>query len=370
MSETPFDPDDPDSMAGENHRSDQPQDPCHASEDASGGDEALDELALRRMLHGAVQELEPSSDALSRLRLAVPARRARRRQAMVGAAASVLLVGTAVPALFHAAAAGGRFGGSAQASSSYALGSRPGPLGDPQSGGDSGGLIGPATRGGTSTGDSGAQSASPSASASGSVPAKSQPPTATMVAASPTCTRPQLGDGTAQAAAPDQAGRIVGSFRVVNVSDATCTISGGGQLTVTAVGSTDPAKIQVVDHTAGDPATALPDPATAPDSVILLPGKAYQVQFEWIPAAGASGCATGTPPASGGTSGSSGGGGDTADSYSSVTPVGGGATPTPPAGDGFTLSHIPEAGSPVAASTTISGACTGTVYRTTALAAQ
>ncbi|MDG4862885.1 hypothetical protein P8605_32580, partial [Streptomyces sp. T-3] len=62
---------------------------------------APDELALRRMLRGAVQEIEPSDNALDHLRHAVPARRARKRQAVVGMAAAALFIGTAVPALVH-----------------------------------------------------------------------------------------------------------------------------------------------------------------------------------------------------------------------------------------------------------------------------
>lgn len=54
---------------------------------ASGDGGGMDELALRRMLQGAVQGLEPSDGTLERLHRAVPARRARRRQGVVGAAA-------------------------------------------------------------------------------------------------------------------------------------------------------------------------------------------------------------------------------------------------------------------------------------------
>ncbi|NED11681.1 hypothetical protein G3I33_09280, partial [Streptomyces sp. SID9124] len=69
--------------------------------DPFGGDG--DEDALRRMMHGVVQGLEPSEGSLDRLQRAVPARRARRRQALVGAAAAALLIGTAVPAFVHVA---------------------------------------------------------------------------------------------------------------------------------------------------------------------------------------------------------------------------------------------------------------------------
>ncbi|MCZ9347385.1 hypothetical protein NGM37_57770, partial [Streptomyces sp. TRM76130] len=56
---------------------------------------------MRRLLHRAVEEVEPREGALEQLRRAVPARRARKRQAAVGMAAAALLIGTAVPALLH-----------------------------------------------------------------------------------------------------------------------------------------------------------------------------------------------------------------------------------------------------------------------------
>lgn len=73
------------------------------------GTEALapDELALRRLLHQAVEEIEPTDGTLEHLRRAVPARRARKRQALVGMAAAALFIGTAVPALIHVSNASG-----------------------------------------------------------------------------------------------------------------------------------------------------------------------------------------------------------------------------------------------------------------------
>ncbi|NEC73968.1 hypothetical protein G3I25_20735, partial [Streptomyces rochei] len=53
------------------------------------------------MLHQAVRDVEPSDGTLEHLRRAVPARRARKRQAAVGMAAAALFIGTAVPALVH-----------------------------------------------------------------------------------------------------------------------------------------------------------------------------------------------------------------------------------------------------------------------------
>ncbi|MGW4705839.1 hypothetical protein ACWEP1_36530, partial [Streptomyces sp. NPDC004285] len=72
-----------------------------------GPGEGGDELALRRLFQDAVGDLEPSLGSLEHLRRAVPARRARKRQAIVGAAAAAVLIGTAVPAFVHVAASGG-----------------------------------------------------------------------------------------------------------------------------------------------------------------------------------------------------------------------------------------------------------------------
>lgn len=69
---------------------------------------ASGEEELRILLRGAVEGLQPSANALERLRDAVPARRTRnRRAALVGAAAAVLLAGTTIPTALHLSAADG-----------------------------------------------------------------------------------------------------------------------------------------------------------------------------------------------------------------------------------------------------------------------
>ncbi|MYR56180.1 hypothetical protein GTY54_07920, partial [Streptomyces sp. SID625] len=83
-----------------------------APERTAPADEALgglapDELALRRLLHRAVQDVEPSDGTLEHLRRAIPARRARKRQATIGMAAAALFLGTAVPALVHVSRSAG-----------------------------------------------------------------------------------------------------------------------------------------------------------------------------------------------------------------------------------------------------------------------
>ncbi|MFE7298318.1 hypothetical protein [Streptomyces sp. NPDC057579] len=335
---------------------------------------------LRRLLQSSVADLEPAPEALEQLRRAVPARRQRRRHALVGAAAAVLLGGTAVPAMVHVAnfsdapddrpanAASSR---SAEHDTSGAHGegtehasSRP--IG--QSGGKADADRPPGTVGkGTETPGTG-----PGAGVG--TPA----PDATMDVTSPVCGRDQLGKGTGTVGPADSSGRVYGAFRVVNTSASACSVQGGGTVDLTPQGSTKPDKIHVVDHTSGDDATGLPDPATTPDQLVLKPGQAYEVKFAWIPAAGGgpTGCvspgptptpdpskAPGESPAAasttsgggGGTEGQAGGGDGTGD---------GGA-----AAGGVLLTHTPEAGEPVAADAKIADACAGTVYRTAPLAA-
>ncbi|MCZ0994277.1 DUF4232 domain-containing protein [Streptomyces noursei] len=103
---------------------------------------------------------------------------------------------------------------------------------------------------------------------------------------SPVCGRDQLGKGTGTVRPADASGRVYGAFRVVNTSDSACSVEGGGTVDLTPQGSTKADKIHVVDHTSGDDATGLPDPATTPDQLVLKPGQAYEVKFAWIPAAG------------------------------------------------------------------------------------
>lgn len=105
------------------------EDPGHRARDF-----APDEL--RGLLHGAVAELTPSDGALERLRHAVPVRRARKRQAVIGAAAAVLLCGTAVPAAMRLTAAESTPGEhSAMAGHGTAAEGKPGGASDPHAAG-------------------------------------------------------------------------------------------------------------------------------------------------------------------------------------------------------------------------------------------
>ncbi|MFE6689741.1 hypothetical protein ACFVFQ_25095 [Streptomyces sp. NPDC057743] len=359
---------------GEREASGRGADERDASGDAGFGGE--DEL--RRLLRSSVADLEPTPDALDQLRRAVPARRQRRRHAVVGAAAALLLGGTAVPAMVHVASfsddPGDRPANAASSrdvthDTSGARGDGPARTSTRPIGGNDA-TPGPERPSGKA--DKGAEKPGTGPGAGDATPS----PDATMDVTSPVCGREQLGKGTGTVGAADSAGRVYGAFRLVNTSDAACTVQGGGTVDLTPQGSTKPDKVHVVDHTSGDEATGLPDPATTPDQLVLKPGQAYEVKFAWIPAAGGgkTGCtspgpspspdpskAPGASPAAvatagdGGTEGQAGGG--------EGTPNGGAAA------SGVLLTHTPEAGEPVAADAKIADACAGTVYRTAPLAA-
>ncbi|MFK0290033.1 hypothetical protein ACIQU6_06035 [Streptomyces sp. NPDC090442] len=347
--------------------------------DASGDAGFGGEDELRRLLRSSVADLEPTPDALEQLRRAVPARRQRRRHVMVGAAAALLLGGTAVPAMVHVANFSDDPGDRpANAASSRdvthdtggARGEGPTRTSTRPIGGNDA-TPGPERPSGKA--DKGAEQTGTGLGVGDDTPS----PDATMDVTSPVCGREQLGKGTGTVGAADSTGRVYGAFRLVNTSNTACTVQGGGTVDLTPQGSTKADKVHVVDHTSGDEATGLPDPATTPDQLVLKPGQAYEVKFAWIPAAGGgkTGCtspgpsptpdpskAPGASPAAvattgdgGGTAGQAGGG--------EGTPNGGAAA------GGVLLTHTPEAGEPVAADAKIPDACAGTVYRTAPVAA-
>ncbi|MFE2046684.1 hypothetical protein ACFXAZ_38395 [Streptomyces sp. NPDC059477] len=335
-----------------------------------------DEQALRRMLHHVVQDVEPREGTLDELRRAVPARRARKRQAAVGMAAAALFVGTAVPALLHVSSSGGP-----DANPSIAG------LGQETQGGSTQGKSpdgGSGTTGGSTGGgqEPGPDSSTQSDPVDGSSPGASPGvppggPSPSTPASAPACTAAQLGDGTAGVEVPDAGGTVYGTFRVSNVSGESCTVTGPGTLTPVAQGAADPAKIGVAEHTSGDVAAALPDPSLEAGRLSLLPGAAYEVKFAWVPAE--------TCPVEGGTNGGTGGpspdpspsedpgatagtstGGDTG-TGTQLMPQDGTDTPAGPADGSVQVSYTPEAGStPV--TVVVPDACAGTVYWTGVLA--
>ncbi|MFI6355634.1 hypothetical protein ACIBJF_23865 [Streptomyces sp. NPDC050743] len=332
-----------------------------------------DEPALRRMLHSAVDGIEPRTGTLEHLRRAVPARRARKRQAVVGMAAAALFFGTAIPALVHVSESGGtdpntamagqssqaqggtgqgkdKGGGKGAGSTTVKPGTGPGKPGEKGKGGGGGG--------GASTGGAN--------------------PTSTVASSGvPVCTTAQLGSATGTADAPDSAGVVYGTFRVVNVSSAACSVAGAGTITPTAVGAADATKISIARHVAGDAATSLPDPSLEVTGLVLQPGAAYEEKFAFVPSE--------TCPTNGGgtsTTGGSDAGGPTADPTPTQDASATGGSTDSGASAGTTtqlmtedgtadgsvqITHTAQGGSP-SATATVTGECAGTVIYTGVLA--
>lgn len=373
-----------------------------ADDRAVAGERAFsDEEALRGLLAGAVRGLEPSEGALERLRHAVPARRARKRQALVGAAAVALLAGTAIPAALHlgtdqGAAAGhsamaghgesqdGRTGGP---SDPHQNGSGDGDKGAPKSAGangkdqEAGGAAAPSPQasgspsGGTVADPSGAgATAGTTGAAAGNGP---QPPAGAAPGA-PACTAGQLGVA-GSARAPEADGKVLGSFKVTNVSARGCTVTGPDTVTAAPLPAGPPpaqaAPVAVTDHTAGDPASGLlPDPSAEAPVVFLEPNTAYEVRFAWVPSAQSCPAVSPDPtakPQPGGEAQAPAGAQDGTGAHAAAS-GGDAAAPGPDphsgsgdaqTGAGVAVTHTPATGDPVTR-TTIPEACGGTVYRT------
>ncbi|WP_308314623.1 hypothetical protein [Streptomyces gilvus] len=331
-----------------------------------------DELALRRMLHQAVQTVEPRDGTLDHLRRAVPARRARKRQAMVGMAAAALFIGTAVPALVHVSnSTGSDVNPSVAGQASQAQGGAS--QGKNTDGSESTAGGGTGTSPGHGKGDTkgdgkGRNTGAGTGGSAGTGPSSTS-------ASAPVCTAAQLGSATGTTAAPDSTGAVYGTFRVVNVSTGSCTVGGPGSVSTLAQGAADATKITTARHVSGDAAAGLPDPTTEVTSLLLAPGASYEVKFAWVPTetcpttgTGSGGTTDGgstaspTPtPDSGTTSGSASSGTDSGVTTQMFTEDGGTA-------DGsVVIPYTAEAGSPTV-SATVSGACAGVVYYTGLLA--
>ncbi|WP_432054572.1 hypothetical protein [Streptomyces sp. bgisy022] len=324
-----------------------------------------EERALRALLHQAVREVQPSDGALDHLRRAVPARRARKRQALVGVAAAALFVGTAVPAVVHVSGSSGSgahpsaVGHASQAQGGTSQGRGPdsdastaGGSADEVRGTGGGGMPGEDEGAGDSTGAGAAEGAGPSSSADAGAPA---------------CSADQLGPAVASTAAPDSSGAVYGSFRVTNVSGDTCTVGAPGTIGVTTKGAADPAKVSTMRHAAGDAAAGLPDPSLeAASGLVLKPGTAYEVKFAWVPSETCPTTGTGT-------------GGGTGEPAPDPTPTGGTSTTGAATGDDGTAPQTLRADGTVEGSVTVTytaatgtgeagatvvNACAGTVYWT------
>ncbi|MFJ7075663.1 hypothetical protein [Streptomyces sp. NPDC098781] len=329
-----------------------------------------DELALRRMLHDAVQEMEPRDGTLDHLRRAVPARRARKRQALVGMAAAALFVGTAVPALVHVSNSTGTDVNSSNAGHGEQAqgGSGPGKEtnGGQSTSGGSSGKTEDHGKGGDKEEDKGTGTG-PGGGSSGT-----DDPAATTAAGLAACTAEQLGTAGGSSGAADSSGAVYGTFRFSNISTADCTVSGSGTVSFVPSGAADATKIGTARHVAGDAAAGLPDPAQELTSLVLKPGAAYEVKFAWVPTEtcpttpdptnGGTGepspDPTPTDPTSGTTDGST--GSDTGTSTQLLT------EDTTLDGS-VTVTNTTEAGAPTA-TVVVSNACAGTIYWTGVLA--
>ncbi|WP_031008800.1 hypothetical protein [Streptomyces sp. NRRL F-5727] len=360
-------------------------------EPGPGEDDGEDELALRRLLHGAVAGLEPSTEALDHLRHAVPARRARKRQALVGAAAAAVLIGTAVPALVHVAGSPG------VTTAHPALAGH----GEQAQGGTGAEAEGPATT------KAPAVKVSPTTEPTKDSPGKngdhSGPkgtPTAAGTAAG-TGAAPSCGRGTLQSAGayntgPDATGVVYGGFTIVNASAEACVVDGDGLVGVATIGSADPNRIAVTRHTNGDPATGLPDPSAESAAVLLKPGGSYQVKFAWVPSETCPTLGESIPPPTPTPTEPTPTPTEPTPTPTEPTPTPTEPTPTPTEGSGtetggtetgtgtdtgtdsgvstqlmraepgkgsVTVSHTAEPGDPTV-TTVLTDACAGTVYRT------
>jgi hypothetical protein len=355
--------------------------------DGSGGGEGDSEVeaALRRMLHESVSQIEPAPESLAYLQHAVPARRAHRRRVLVGAAAAVVLAGVGVPGLVGSGIVPGlpgdssyNAGGNHDQSQSVDGGSG---FGDTQGSGNTLGGVG--ADGSRSGGGHGSASPSPTQGTDGGADSSDN-----LATSAPSCGRQQLGHGTASEGHPASDGKVYGSFRVVNTSSEACTVEGEGVVGASAQGRADIDRINVVDHTPGDDAPGLPDPALAESELVLKPGEAYEVKWAWVPSEcgppgkpdaepkaetgnGPEGSQGGNNGNSGGNEGDSGGEGDAG----GHTDGGDGGAPGGDSGGdtdkqaSVVLSHTPDVGDPAAADTELEGACAGTLYRTGVLAA-
>ncbi|MFJ4848992.1 MULTISPECIES: hypothetical protein [unclassified Streptomyces] len=325
----------------------------------ASSDLSPDELALRKLLRDAVQDIQPGPETLAHLRRAVPARRAHRRQLLVGTAAAGLLAVAAVPAVLHATNTAGW-----DDPNPVAAAGTPSPgatADDPSTGGTKGGKpTGPATGVVVDpTAGGGGKHQTPD-TPGGHPTTKTTSSSGDMAVSSPACTAADLGNPAGWAGAADAAGRISGYFRVANVSANSCTVD-GGVVNATAEGSADPSRISVLDHVAGD-GSGLPDAGAEP--IVLKAGASYEIQFAWVPAAGGdiSGCAappSSPPPTPTGT-GAPTSGSDA--SGETVTTLDSAPSDGAPAAD-VLLSHTPDAGSPTV-TVTVAGACAGTIYHT------
>ncbi|MFC5643423.1 hypothetical protein [Kitasatospora cinereorecta] len=331
------------------------------------GPDGLTERELRSRLRLSVAMVEPDPAALPRLRAAVPRRRARRRGALTGAAVA-LVAAASLPVLhgvdpFFDLSGDSGIGAIGPSDGGHPAHATPG-------GPSTAPLPHPTAAGGGPTGGS-ASVASAAASPSGG-PSEGTP-------AAPACAGTDLGRADSRVDPADGSGRMYGWFRLANTSSQSCRIAEVGTLAVASASGAGGGSVRVVGHTAGDPATGLPDPAGAPRELLLTPGASFVVRFGWVPTrscdaptaaptaqlapqpvqAVAISPGPGTTPAAAPSAGPGDGTSPTPSTPSTASP-----TPTAStAGGGVTLGYAPSAGGPTVATAVLKGACDGTVYQ-------
>ncbi|MFG2823108.1 hypothetical protein ACGFX4_27205 [Kitasatospora sp. NPDC048365] len=322
----------------------------------------MTERELRARLRLAVDDLEPAAAALPLLRVAVPRRRARRRNAWTGAAVVTLAAAVALPAL-HGVDPLFDLSGGATAGAAGAPGSAH-PTHPP---------TGSATRSAPAQPPAAADPSTAAAPTASGTAGPSGTPTPGATGAVPACLPAALGKADARIDPADAAGRVYGWFHVANTSAQSCRIDRVGTVDAVAAPGAGSGTVRVLAHAAGDPADGLPDPAGLPREVVLAPGAAYVVRFGWVP-----GRACDTATAAPSTAGQTVAQADT--SAAAVAPAGSaapGASPGPSTDptaaptattgpdNALTLSYALATGTPALATAQLKGACDGTVYQST-----
>ncbi|MQY15033.1 hypothetical protein SRB5_52100 [Streptomyces sp. RB5] len=324
-----------------------------------------EEDALRALLHGAVDDLAPREGVLDHLRYAVPARRARRRQLMVGAAALLVLAVASVPALLRTGGIGGDGGRPLAVASSPATPES----GESPDGGTSGEVGGgDSTHGG---GEQGEATQGPHDGTDGT--GSGGGPNGTKPVSAPPCKAGDLVEESATTSPPDSRGNVTGQIKMANASSAPCSVAGAGSVRTVAAD----ARIDTAQHTDGDVASGLlPAVAPEPEPITLAAGEAYVLAFAFVPAPEAAETCPATgpdTPAPGPTEGTDTNTptGDTGEVLSNtttqlmVTDTGGAndGTPPPPETTEVAITHTPEGGGRTA-TVTVPATCAGTVFYT------
>jgi hypothetical protein len=275
---------------------------------------------VRRRLHEAVADVQPAPDALERLRVAVPARRRRRRAATAGAIglAAALIVGTPVlRTAVHTGDSTESNVGQTNATKSVVGDAHPTSVsGDGLTVGGAGAVgqsaaptarSAPPTAGSTAaptttTSPSGQSTAStqptvPATTAATSAPATSAQPPAPPP--TPACQAVDLIGEDALLGPVGANGLAYGVLQLRSAAAKDCVVSGPGVVVVSSPPGNPVVQVSVVNHTRGDVATGLPEPAASAPGITLKRGQTYEFQFAWQPQAPREDgtCAVDAPPA-------------------------------------------------------------------------